>query len=167
MAGERRQIAYIVHRNDHFYVVAYDGVDPITGRERRRWHPASRSSGDAEAIAATPLPVRSELTALAGSRTVGSFLADHFDAPSPRATATDNRPPLRLDHRALHLPRIGAVPLRRLRVDHLDQLYVDLLAHGGLTGTALASKTVYDVHIIVRSALADAARRNSSTSTSR
>ena len=56
-------------------------------------------------------------------------------------------------------PRIGAVPLRRLRVDHLDQLYADLLDHGGLTGAALASKTVYDVHVIVRSALADATRR--------
>ena len=56
-------------------------------------------------------------------------------------------------------PRIGAVPLRRLRVDHLDQLYADLLVHGGLTGTASASKTVYDVHVIVRSALADATRR--------
>lgn len=55
--------------------------------------------------------------------------------------------------------RIGAVPLRRLRVCHLDQLYADLLDHGGLTGAALASKTVYDVHLIVRSALADATRR--------
>lgn len=30
----------IVQRNHRYYVVAYDGHDPITGRERRRWHPA-------------------------------------------------------------------------------------------------------------------------------
>ena len=37
-------MAYIVHRKDRFYVVAYDGIDPINGRERRRWHPAGNSS---------------------------------------------------------------------------------------------------------------------------
>ena len=46
-------MAYIVERNHRFYVVDYDGIDPLTGRERRRWHPAGRSRADAEAIAAT------------------------------------------------------------------------------------------------------------------
>jgi hypothetical protein len=32
-------MTYIVQRNDRFYVVAYDGLDPLTGKERRRWHP--------------------------------------------------------------------------------------------------------------------------------
>jgi integrase len=44
-------MAYIIERNNRFYVVAYDGADPHTGRERRRWHPAGRSPTDAEAIA--------------------------------------------------------------------------------------------------------------------
>ncbi len=44
---------YIVTRNQRFYVVAYDGIDRLTGRERRRWHPAGASRTDAEAIAAT------------------------------------------------------------------------------------------------------------------
>ena len=46
-------MAYIIERNHRFYVVAYDGIDPLTERERRRWHPAGRSRADAEAIAAT------------------------------------------------------------------------------------------------------------------
>ena len=37
-------IAYIVTRNSRFYVVAYDGIDPLTGRDRRRWHPARKRS---------------------------------------------------------------------------------------------------------------------------
>jgi hypothetical protein len=45
-------MAYIVQRKDRFYVVAYNGTDPATGRERRRWHPAGHSRADAEAIAA-------------------------------------------------------------------------------------------------------------------
>ncbi len=31
-------MTYIVERN-RFYVVSYDGLDPLTGRERRRWIP--------------------------------------------------------------------------------------------------------------------------------
>ena len=49
----RTAMAYIIERNNRFYVVTYDGIDPLTGRERRRWHPAGRSRADAEAIAAT------------------------------------------------------------------------------------------------------------------
>lgn len=45
-------MAYIIERKDRFYVVAYDGIDPLTGRERRRWHPAGRDRHDAEAMAA-------------------------------------------------------------------------------------------------------------------
>ena len=44
-------MAYIVSRNSRFYVVAYDSIDPLTGRERRRWHPAGASRIDTEAIA--------------------------------------------------------------------------------------------------------------------
>ena len=45
-------MAYIVQRNHRFYVVAYDGIEPITRRHRRRWHPAGHCRQDAEAIAA-------------------------------------------------------------------------------------------------------------------
>ena len=47
------EMAYIISRNNRFYVVAYDGVDPVTGRERRRWHAAGSSRADAEAIASS------------------------------------------------------------------------------------------------------------------
>ena len=31
---------YVAKRRDRFYAVIYEGIDPITGRERRSWHPA-------------------------------------------------------------------------------------------------------------------------------
>ena len=31
---------YVAQRRNRFYAVIYEGIDPITGRERRRWHPA-------------------------------------------------------------------------------------------------------------------------------
>lgn len=57
-------------------------------------------------------------------------------------------------------PRIGDIPLRSLRVEHLDGLYHSLLTTGSRDAGPLASKTVYDVHVIVRSSLADAVRRH-------
>ena len=35
-------MTYIVQREDRYYLVAYDGLDPLTGKERRRWHPVGR-----------------------------------------------------------------------------------------------------------------------------
>ena len=57
-------------------------------------------------------------------------------------------------------PRIGDAQVRCLRVEHLDRLYRELLTSGSRTGGELASKTVYDVHVIMRSSLADAVRRS-------
>jgi len=31
---------YVVRKGDRWYGVVYDGLDPVTGRERRRWHSA-------------------------------------------------------------------------------------------------------------------------------
>ena len=111
-------MAYIVSRNRRFYVVAYDGIDPLTGRERRRWHPAGASRADAEAIAATidaatPPPTDGSSRAL----TVGRFLTEQWmPRRRPQLRAID-RAPLRVDDRQLHQPahrrRPAALPARR------------------------------------------------------
>ena len=41
-------MTYIVQRKEHFYVVAYNGHDPITGRERRKCHPAGTEAWKAQ-----------------------------------------------------------------------------------------------------------------------
>jgi len=56
-------------------------------------------------------------------------------------------------------PAIGQVPLRRLRVDHLEGLYDQLAATGGRNGQSLAPKTVHEVHVLIRSSLDFAMRR--------
>ncbi|MDP9075001.1 MAG: hypothetical protein M3N98_12725 [Actinomycetota bacterium] len=45
-------MTYIVQRKDRFYVVAYDGLDPLTGKEHRRWHPIGHDRSEAESVAA-------------------------------------------------------------------------------------------------------------------
>ena len=31
---------FVARRGGQFYAVVYEGLDPVTGKERRRWHPA-------------------------------------------------------------------------------------------------------------------------------
>ena len=58
------------------------------------------------------------------------------------------------------IPRVGRLPLRRLRAHHLESLYADLLASGRRDGKGgLDPKTVLEVHVILHKALRDACRR--------
>ncbi len=42
---------YVASVGDRWYAVIYEGLDPVTGKERRRWHPAGESRADAERLA--------------------------------------------------------------------------------------------------------------------
>ena len=42
---------YVVQKGARFYAVIYEGIDPLTGRERRRWHPAGTDRTVAEQLA--------------------------------------------------------------------------------------------------------------------
>lgn len=59
------------------------------------------------------------------------------------------------------IPRIGSIPLQRLRADHLDNLYVDLLKSGRRDGKegGLSPKTVRYLHTTIHKALKDAERK--------
>ena len=151
-------MAYIIERNTRFYVVAYDGIDPLTGRERRRWHPAGRSRDDAEAIATTLVTEALPPPGLSASPlTFGKFLSEQWmlRRRPQLGASTAHRYQWMIDN--CINPSIGDIPIRALRVEHIDHLYQGLLAHGSHSGGALANKTVYDVHVIIRSSLADAA----------
>ena len=39
---------YVARKGDRYYAVIYEGLDPLTGRERRRWHPAGTDRAVAE-----------------------------------------------------------------------------------------------------------------------
>jgi hypothetical protein len=40
-AGRRNIVkGYVAHKGDRWYAVIYEGLDPVTGREIRRWHAA-------------------------------------------------------------------------------------------------------------------------------
>jgi integrase len=155
-----RATTYIVQRKDRFYVVAYDGLDPLTGRERRRWHPVGHDRADADAIAARLDSERvPPALATGGPITVGDFLTNTWIPQKRRHVrgTTAYRYAWFVD-RYIN-PAIGEIPLRRLHVDHLDGLYESLACTGGRNGDGLASKTILEVHMIVRAALDQAVER--------
>jgi integrase len=154
-------MAYIIERNDHFYVVAYDGNDPRTGKERRRWHPAGRSRADAEAIAERLSAERQGTRERATSAlTVEQFLLEVWLPRRRRELrpSTARRYQCYVEHYIT--PAVGAHRLAGLRAERLDRMYNDLLAHGGRDGGALSAKTVYDVHVVMRSSLRFAVDRH-------
>ena len=42
---------YVARKGNCYYAVIYEGTDPLTGRDRRRWHPAGTDRDVAEALA--------------------------------------------------------------------------------------------------------------------
>lgn len=153
-------MTYLVQRKDRFYVVAYDGVDPLTGRERRRWHPVGTYRPDAEAVAAQLQKSRFEAPVTRGGAvTVGEFLTDTWlPAKRRQVRATTAYRYAWFVHNYIN-PAIGHVPLRQLRADHLDRLYESLATTGGRAGAGLAPKTIHEVHIIIRAGLDQAVDR--------
>ena len=150
---------YVVAKGSRFYAVIYEGIDPLTGRERRRWHAAGANRREAEALAG-----RLAAESNAQSRDRGLSLARYLREDWLPAKRVSLRPSTWDGYRNkldLHvIPRLGHVPLRRLRVEHVQTLYAELLSNGRRDGAGgLESKSVLEVHVILRKALHDATRR--------
>lgn len=151
-------MAYVVQRRDRWYTVAYEGIDPITGRGRRQWVPALDESAArhaaAELSSASPRGEPSQF---------GITLARYLTSRWLPARQSSLRPTTHFRYEKMIeqyvVPRIGRVPLRSLTVRHLERLYADLLVGGRCDGTGLAPKTVLNVHQVLRKALSDAVRR--------
>jgi integrase len=154
-------MSYIVQRQNRFYVVAYDGLDPLTGRERRRWHPIGGDRDEAEAVAqrldrercSAPPPI-------GGPTTLGTFLCQTWLPRKRRQVRATTAYRYAWFVERYISPKIGDIPLRRLRIDHLEDLYHQLATTGGRRGSGLAPKTILEVHMIIRAALDLAVQRD-------
>ena len=151
---------YVARKGDRYYAVIYEGTDPITGRERRRWHPAGTDRADAERLAADLAQRRHNDGHERSSLTVAVYLTQRW-LPSKKLTLRASTYDSYRRNIDLHItPSIGRVPLRRLRPDHLERLYAELADHGRADGAGgLNPKTIVEIHMILRRALDDAARR--------
>lgn len=57
------------------------------------------------------------------------------------------------------IPALGGVPLQALTAVQLDRFYADLLLDGSARGGGMSPKSVRNVHVVIRKALADATRK--------
>ncbi len=142
-------MSYIVQRNQSFYVVAYNGLDPITGAERRRWHPAGVSRSDAEKIQRR---INQQTASGPCERTLAGFMSSIWLGTKTTLThATRNRYRWMIDHNIAL--RIGSLRLDALRPADLDACYSDLIANGGQRRQGLSAKTVLEIHRVISNAL--------------
>ncbi|MDQ6910930.1 MAG: site-specific integrase [Actinomycetota bacterium] len=153
---------YTAKKGNRYYAVIYEGVDPATGKERRRWHAAGSRKSEAERLVTELMKRKNDGEYRAPDRiTLGVYLTDKW-LPAKRAQLR----PSTFDayRRAIKrhvVPAIGRIPLQRLSPDDLDGLYSALAQVGPDGRRGLAPKTIHSIHGILHKALADASRKGS------
>ncbi len=153
-------MSYIIQRQTRFYVVAYDGLDPLTGKERRLWHPAGHDLAEAQSIAKRldlehddPPPRSKARSPSAHSSPRRGCHVNAERSEPPRPTGTPGMSIATSSKRSATSRCVGSDSTI------LETFYSQLATTGGQLGHGLAPKTVLEVHMIVRAALDLAVRR--------
>jgi integrase len=148
----------VARKGDRWYAVVYEGLDPVTGKERRSWHPAGITREQAEQLAARLAAELNGRDDMVRSLTFGAYLTGTW-LPGKKITlahSTWDGYRRKIDRHIL--PAIGHLRIRRLRAHHLEALY-DRMLNPTDGRRPLAPKTVLEVHLIIRGALQDAVKR--------
>ncbi len=148
---------YVAKKGNRWYAVVYEGVDPVTGRERRRWHAAGTDRADAERLAARLAKELNGRNDETRSLSFGAYLTRRWLPGKQITLAASSYAGYKRNVERHIVPALGHLALRRLRPHHLEGFYTRLL-HGD-DGSGLAPKTVYEIHLVIRGALSDAVRR--------
>jgi hypothetical protein len=147
-----------VKRRGRFYAVIYEGLDPITGRERRRWYPAGIDREAAEGLAARLAAEEQRRADAVRTLTFGTYLIGQWLPAEKLQLAASTYHGYERNVQRDTVPALGRIGLRRLRHHHIEALYNQLLTPT-LERPALAPKTVYEIHLVIRGCLAGAVRR--------
>lgn len=149
---------YVARKRGRYYAVIYEGLDPVTGRERRWWHPAGTDRGEAEKLTARLAAERNGRDDAARSLSFGAYLTTQWLPAKKLALAASTFHGYERNTHLHVLPGLGKIGLRRLRPEHIDRLY-DQKLNPTDGRRALAPKTVYEIHLVIRGALTEAVRR--------
>jgi integrase len=149
---------YVSQKGNRWYAVVYEGIDPATGRERRKWHPAGTNRANAERLAARLAAELEGRNDEVRSLTFGAYLTTRWPPAKRVVLAETTYDGYRRNIERHVLPAVGHIGLRRLRPQHLEKLY-DKLLHPADGAHPLAPKTAYEIHLVIRGALTDAVRR--------
>jgi integrase len=153
---------YVAKKGKRWYAVIYDGVNPATGKEQRRWLPAGTRRRDAEKLVTELVKRRNDGEAVVTDKaTFGEYLVERW-LPVQRTRLRESTYDSYRRNIELHvIPALGRRPLDKLTVEDLDLFYARLLVNGRKDdrGGGLSPKTVRYIHLIIRKALADAHRK--------
>jgi hypothetical protein len=114
---------YVAKKGDRWYAVSYEGLDPITGKERRRWHAAGTSREDAERLAARLAKELNRRNDEGRSLSFGAYLTTRWLPGKKLELARSTWDGYRRKTERHILPTLGKVPIRRLKPHHLEALY--------------------------------------------
>lgn len=149
---------HLARKRDRYYAVIYEGLDPVTGKERRSWHPAGTDRDEAQALTARLAAERDGRNDEIRSLTFGAYLTSQW-LPAKRLELRTSTYRGYVHKTQRHiLPALGRKRLRRLRPEDLERLY-DSMLHPTDGTRPLSPKTVYEVHLVIRGALDHAVRR--------
>ena len=70
---------YVAKKGNRWYTVIYDGINPATGKEQRRWVGAGTRKGDAEKLVTDLVKRRNEgESTVTDKASFGSYLVDRW-----------------------------------------------------------------------------------------
>lgn len=97
-----------------WYAVIYEGLDPVTGKERRSWHPAGSSREDAELLAGSLAAELNGCDDEVRSLTFGAYLTERWLPGKRLAVADSTWDGYRRKIDRHIVPTLGRIPIRRL-----------------------------------------------------
>jgi integrase len=150
---------YIAKKGNQFYAVIYEGLDPVTGKEKRTWHPAGPDRAKAEQLAQRLAAEAEGANDSTRSLTFGAYLTEQWLPGKANTLAESTWHSYRRKIERHILPALGRTPIRRLKVADLERLYDSKLRPTDPDVKPLSPKTVLEIHLIIRGALAAAVKR--------
>ena len=154
----------VAKKGRRWYAVVYDGIDPATGKKRRRWVSAGTRRGDAERLLASLVQRKYEGEPVVTDKvTLGRYLLERWLPIQKTRLRASTYDAYRRNIDLHVLPGLGRRPLDKLTGEDIDLFYAKLLTEGRKNNkgdiTGLAPKTVRNIHVMLNKALSDAVRK--------
>ena len=150
---------HVSKKGDRYYVVLELGVDPTTGKRRRKWHSGYRLKADARQALHDLVKQAHDGTYVEPTReTFGEYLTRWL--PTIRTTIRANTWEGYRGAVESHLiPGLGTIPLRQLDRTAFSTFYAELSESGRKDGTGgLSPRSIRLVHVTAHKALDDAVK---------
>jgi integrase len=148
---------HIRERSPGRWAIVIDLRDPQTGERRRKWHSFAGTKRAAQVEAARLIhELKSGSYVEPAKETLAVFLDRWLLDIKARVSPRTYDRYAEIARKNI-VPALGAVPLKKLRAQHISAAYASALAGGRRKdGTALSARTVVHIHRVLKQALTQA-----------